>query len=354
MSVQISIVHYADRQRPRTALSEVESMLVYNDILIMLIKSIKELTKYPYRLNIIDNQMDPVARKDLEERLPNIEILRTEGPEWKIRHKDGHIVSGRHHTFPVGANLAMDTMKGDYLVMFHTDLLVSYNWLTSLVQNLKEMEKNYGVPCATSPLLLPYPRSARMPSEEEMLMKIRTRSGLTEPDNVKNYMDIHGVPNKMWGEIPVAINKPGLVTDNGHQLGGAYIASKRFFNEVGHYDPCINRMNDKSYGIKTLTTRCKNTISNHVYLHHIGGLHKRSGCYVQEHYSDKVIGSFAQFVYKWGRKVYRKTLKGGIWIELHQAQVRDPSGGEGRRLVNKYMKEEYVEKPERYLEGGVR
>ncbi|MBA7497141.1 hypothetical protein ES702_07751 [subsurface metagenome] len=293
MSVQISIVHYAESNE-----------LQFNDTLVLLVKSIRALTKYrPYRLNIIDNQMHPKAREDLRRKLPKVEILRT---------------SGKHHTFPVGANLAMDKMKGDYLVMFHTDLLVTWNWLTSLVQNLKWAEKTYGAPCATSPLLTFHPRR-----------------NASRVKSVKKYMDKHSIPYKMWGKFPVAISKPGEVTDNGWRLGGAYMASKRFFREVGHYDPLINRMNDKSYSIKALMTRCRHTVSNHVWLHHVGGLHKSSGCYIKGPYGTRKLGAYAQFKLKWGHVIFKKVQNGSLWPELHRAQ----RAGNARQLVKKYMKQ---------------
>jgi len=292
MSVQISIVHYAEAHE-----------LQFNDVLAFQVKSIRALTKYrPYRLNIIDNQMHPKARKDLEAKIPNVEILRT---------------SGRHHTFPVGANLAIENMKGDYLAMFHTDLLMTWNWLTSFVENLKSAEKGYGVPCAISPILLFHPR------------RNASRVG-----SVRRYMEKHGIPYKMWGKFPVAVSRPGLVTDNGHQLGGAYIASRRFFKEVGSYDPVLNRMNDKSYGIRALMTRCRNTISNRVYLHHVGALHRGSGCYVKGPYGSRKLGEYTQFKLKWGHMVFRKVQNGSIWPELHQAQRK----GTSRKLIKKYMK----------------
>ena len=200
MSVQISIVHYATSDELR-----------FNDVLVFLVKSIKELTKHPYRLNIIDNQMHPEARKDLERKLPNVEILRTEGPEWKVRDRKGNILSGRHHTFPVGANLAMDAMKGDYLVMFHTDLLVSHNWLSSLVKDLKSAEKTYGVPCATCPILIFHPR----------------RNG-SKIESVKRYMEKHGLPYKMWGKFPVVVSHEGSVTDNGWRESQMFLLNEDF------------------------------------------------------------------------------------------------------------------------------
>jgi len=291
--VQISIVHYAEEKNYRT----------FNDVLFTLVKSIRELTKHPYRLNVIDNQSHKIASEDMKAKIPDVEIIRAKG---------------EHHTFPAGANTAIENMQGDYLVLLHTDLLVTFNWLTSLVKNLQTIEKQFGVPCATSPLLLPYPKKDAELFKREWRVDVRT------PTAVSSYMSRYGVPWKMWDDLPIAMSNPGLVTDNGHQLGGAYIASKAFFEEVGPYDPEINRFNDKDYGIRALMTRCRNTISNRAYLHHMGGLHKGCGVYLdaENQYADKELGSYAVFQRKWGVDVFRKVINGSIWRELHEKQRR--------------------------------
>ena len=331
MSVQISIVHYAE-----------DNEIYFNDLLVEQIRSIKALTKHPYRLNIIDNQMSPKARKDLDKKIPDIEILRT---------------SGKNHTFPVGANYAVENMKGKHLFLSHTDMLMSWDWLGSLFQNINEIERQYGTPCATCPILLFYPRTEKPPS------RFHYKKG-KKPDvdevagkwvkntvnvlAIKDYMDRNSVPNKNWYGLPLAVSKPGLVTNNGWRLGGAYMASKVFFDEVGPYDPLVNRMNDKSYGITALMTRCRVTTSNKVYLHHLGGLHKLSGCYRGAGYALNGLGAFAQFKMKWGFKVFKKVQNGDIWPELHKAQA---SGSDtSRRLIEKYRKEGDVFK---FLRGEV-
>lgn len=284
MTVQISVVHYAE-----------ENELVFNDVLVMFVKSIRQLTQYPYKLNIIDNQMHPLARRNLESKLPHVEIIRHEG---------------KHHTFPAGANTAIEKMQGDYLVLLHTDLLVGWGWLNALVQDLKQSEAKYGVPCAISPLLLPYPKTSETPSEEQL--GITTISDLIPPEDVKRYMINHHIPYKLWNNVPVAVSRPTLITDNGHQLGGAYMASRKFFEEVGPYDETLNRTNDRDYGIRALLTSCRNLMSNHVYLHHIGGLHSHSGVYNSHEYD-----GYAAFKSKWGLKAWQAMLTGMMWIKLH-------------------------------------
>lgn len=260
MSVQISIVHYAE-----------ENELAFNDILVMLVKSIRELTEYPYKLNIIDNHIHPKARRDMEAKLPDVEIIRAEG---------------EYHTFPAGANTAIENMDGDYLALLHTDLIVSWGWLKSLVKDLQRGERKFGVPCVTTPILLPYPKIV----------------------DVKNYMVKYHVPHKMWGSIPIAISRAGLVSDNGHQLG-VYMASKKFFEEVGSYDETLARFNDKDYGIRALLTGCRSLVSNGVYLHHMGGLHANSGVYKD--------GGFENFKRKWSVEAWRQVQSGILWIKLH-------------------------------------
>ena len=321
--MQISIVHYAGVFRG----GSVKTKMHLNDILVDQVRSIRSLTKHPYSLNIIDNQMHPEARRDLENKLPDMEILETEGI---------------HHTFPVGANKAIDTLSKDYLFLSHTDMLMSHNWLTALAQDLENTEKRYSVPASVSPILLFYPRLQTSPDKDLMLKTLRTQR-LMEPDKVKNYMNIHGVPHSPWEGQELAVSNPGIITDNGWRLGGAYMTSKKFLDEVGHYDPMMNRMNDKSYGIKALMTRCKVMTSNGVYLHHIGGLHKTSGCYagegyyedgIHKAYGSETLGAYYQFKKKWGFTVFNKVQDGSIWRELHAAQEK----GAGKALIDKYRK----------------
>jgi len=319
MSVQISIVHYAEDR---------DEDLIFNEILYRLVKSIRELTVHKYRLNIIDNQMGPQMRRDIEAKIPDVEIHRTKGI---------------HHTFPVGANLAIEEMKEDYLVLLHTDLLVGYNWLTSLITDLKDSEKRYGLPCSVAPLLLFYPVHPSL--KEKLHHKIRSRQDTMSYNALENYMRECGIPFKLWGDVPVALSNPGLVTNNGHQLGGAYVASKRFFDEVGPYDPLINRFNDKDYGIRALLENTRSLISNKSYIHHMGGLHKTSGCYGGQGYFDEAgikhsygsdnLGAFTQFRLKWGEKVFKKTVDGSLWVELHRAQLE----GRAKELMAEWKKE---------------
>jgi len=323
MKVQISIVHFAE-----------DHQLRFNDVLADQVESIRFFTKYPYRLNIIDNQMPAKARKDLDEKLPDEDILRT---------------SGRYNTFPAGANHAIENMSGDYLFLSHTDLLMGWNWLDCLTLNLQSAEIKEGVPCATCPILIFYPKKKGSPTRfKGKAVEEIAGEWVKDEDSceaVKAYMEKHRVPYKMWGNRPVAVSRSGKVTDNGWRLGGAYLASKKFFDEVGPYDPIINRMNDKSYGIRALMTDCKVTKSNLVYLHHLSALHAKSGVYRGEYFAKQLPperrgkGSYGQFILKWGENVFKKVQDGTIWMELHEAQ-RMGGGSAARKLVEKYMREE--------------
>ena len=272
--------------------------------------------------------MHPGACRDLEEKIPDVEIIETEGI---------------HHTFPAGANTAIEHLTNDYMFLSHTDMLMSHNWLTSLVQDLENIENSHKVPAATYPLLLPYPRLETTPPHETMFRSIRTLSGLQDKSIVQGYMDFHGVPHETWEGRELAVCRSGNITDNGWRLGGAYIASKKFFNEVGPYEPLINRANDKAYAIKALMTRCKVMTSNDAYLHHIGGLHGISGCYGGEgyyedgehkSYGSKELGPFYQIKKTYGLTVWRKIQDGSIWGELHATQPR----GKSRELIEEYRK----------------
>lgn len=315
MSVQISIIHFAEDHELR-----------FNDVLVNQVKSIRFFTKQPYQLNIIDNQMSVKARKDLDEKLPDVEILRT---------------SGRYNTFPAGANHAIENMYGDYLFVSHTDMLMGWNWLECLALNLESVEVKEGVPCATCPSLLFYPRrpgnSARKTADK------------TRVEGVQAYMDKHKIPYRMWDDLPIAISRPGKVSDNGWRLGGAYMASRRFFDEVGLYDPIINRMNDKSYGIRALMTDCRVSNSNRVFLHHASALHGSSGVYKGSYWDKQLppernplgLGAYKQFKLKWGTKIFKKVQDGSLWIELHEAQ-RKGGGASTRKLIEKYRLEGQV------------
>jgi len=89
LSVQVSIFHYAE-----------DDKLYFNDVLVMLVKSIREFTNYPYKLTIIDNEMGWKAREDLEAKIPDIEIIRVP----------------KHETLcgPAGLNGCIQNNKEDY------------------------------------------------------------------------------------------------------------------------------------------------------------------------------------------------------------------------------------------------
>lgn len=281
MSVQISIFHYAE-----------DNQLYFNDVLVMLVNSVRELTDYPYKLNIVDNQMQPKARKDLESKLPDIEIINVP----------------KHDPLcgPAGLNTAIVNNKEDYLVILHTDLLVSWNWLSCWVQNIINAELKYGVPCASTCLLLPYPAN-------EGTKNIPW--GLSEgckPENIEKFLNVSNIPCKKWRNLPIAISNAGVVTDTGHQLG-LYIASKEFWEEVGLHDETMTgTLDDLDMGIRTLITRCRLLISEKVWLHHIGALHQSTGCFLNR--------DPAPFIRKWGVEVLKKLEDGSLWIALHKKQ----------------------------------
>lgn len=280
-TVQISVVHYAE-----------EDELPLNDTVALLIHSIRDLTEYPYKLNIIDNQMHPRARRDLEEKLPDIEIIRTKG---------------NRHTYGAGCNTAIRNFDADYLCILHTDCLVSWNWLTCNMKNLIEAEKKYGVPCITTFKLLPYPISLGTPWSK-MVADDRRKS----PEEVISYLTKWRFPWKMWNSIPIAISHPGSVTDHGWQIG-LYMTNRGFFNEVGLMDETLPIHNDIDYGLRCLATRCRNLISDRVIIHHIGALHRFSGVYGTSF-------TAKPFFMKWGEEIRKTLLDGSIWIDLHKKQ----------------------------------
>lgn len=286
--VQISIIHYAE-----------EDYNLHNSILFLLVDSVKEITTYPYRLNVIDNQCPTKATENMHMNLPDVEIIRTKG---------------EHYTFPAGVNTAIENMQGDYLAVLHTDMLVGFNWLTSLVDNLEKIEEIFGVPCATCPLLLPYPRH-----EPVSVKGIRVRT--LKPSQLAEYMDKKpSMQYKWWRGLPLVVSKPGKVIDNGWRMGGAYIASKGLFEEVGLYDPRIAKGNDRCYAMRTLKTRCRCTKSNLVYLHHMGGLSRNIGAYQLMQFDPRYKGCGRYIIERHGIEDYKKMRGGVIWKELHRKQ----------------------------------
>ena len=279
-TVQISIIHYAD-----------EDELHCNDVLALLVKSIRELTEYPYELNIIDNQMPPKAREDLDEKVPDVDILRN-----------------NTRSYSAGCNLAMRSFDTDYLVVLHTDLLVSWNWLTCAVKNLVDSEKHYGVPCVTTFRLLPYPMSLKLIPWDTFLENV------VSPETVISELDKWGFPWKTWNGIPIAISRPGLVTDHGWQIG-VYMAGREFFDEVGPKEEALEAYEDLDYGLRALATRCRSLISENVVLHHCGGLSALSGVWKGGG------GRLNQpLIDKFGEGILDKLLDGSIWLDLHKKQ----------------------------------
>lgn len=289
LSVQISIFHYAEDEK-----------LYFNDLLVMLVKSIRELTQYPYKLNIIDNEMQPKAREDLEAKLPNIEIIRVPKHERLCG--------------PAGINGCITNNKEDYLVILHTDVLVTWNWLSSWMQNIVNAELFYGIPCASTCLLLPYPANDATDKLPWKLGAVEghDRRGGNSVKNIENYFDNNGIPWRPWRGLPIAVSEPGLVMDVGHQLG-LYIASKEFWEEVGlHDETMLSTFDDLDMGIRTLKTRCRLLISEKVWLHHIGATHQGTGCFTDRNPEP--------FIRKWGKEPLIKMQNGTFWKELHDAQ----------------------------------
>lgn len=279
-TVQVSIIHYAD-----------EDQLWFNDVLALLVKSIRELTTYPYKLNIIDQNMPPLVRKDMEEKVPDVDILRNDKKSPSS-----------------GANLAARNFDTDYMCLLHTDILVSWKWLTCVVENLVESEKNYGVPCVTTFRLLNYPMSLdHIPWDTHL-------SNVVLPDRVGSDMTRWEFPWKMWNGIPIAVSRPGLVTDHGWQIG-VYMAGREFFDEVGEKNETLDSYEDLEYGIRVLKTRCRSLISENVVLHHMGGLHRSSG--IWKGGFGRSYNAFRDMI---GLETMEKVQDGSLWLELHAKQ----------------------------------
>lgn len=279
-TVQISIIHYAD-----------EDELHFNDVLALQIKSIRELTEYPYKLTIIDNMMHPRARKDLDETVPDVDILRNDT-----------------RSYSAGCNLAMRNFDADYLVVLHTDLLVSWKWLTCAVKNLVDSEKHYGVPCVTTFRLLNYPMSLDLIPWDTFLTHI------VPPEKVISELSRWGFPWKMWNGIPIAVSRPGLVTDHGWQVG-VYMTGRELIDEVGFKEERLDAFEDLDYGIRVLATRCRSLISENVVLHHVGALGANSGIW-----KGGAGRSARPLIDKIGDEAMNKIIDGTLWLDLHKRQ----------------------------------
>jgi len=279
-TVQISTIHYAD-----------ENELHFNDVLALQIKSIRELTEYPYKLTIIDNMMHPRARKDLDEKVPDVDILRNDT-----------------RSYSAGCNLAMRNFDTDYLVVLHTDLLVSWKWLTCAVKNLVDSEKHYGVPCVTTFRLLSYPMSLDLIPWDTFLTHI------VPPETVISELSRWGFPWKMWNGIPIAVSRPGLVTDHGWQVG-VYMTGRELIDEVGFKEERLDAFEDLDYGIRVLATRCRSLISENVVLHHVGALGASSGIW-----KGGAGRSMQPLMDKIGEEAVDKMIDGTLWLELHKRQ----------------------------------
>lgn len=294
MSIQVSIFHYSPDPN-------IGNYAIFNDILVTQVKSIREMTDIPYKLNIINNEMHPNALADLKRRLPDMEIIDVPKHE---------ILNG-----PAGENGAILNNKCDYLVILHTDVLVTWNWLSTWLAHVQVAEAYYGVPCAVSPEgLLLYPKNAGS-----------QHIGYT-PQEMQGYMETTMQINwKPWNGVPVGIsgpkppNHPMKLYDVGNELG-LYMASKKFWEEVGlHDETMVSTLDGIDFGVRALKTRCRNLIGGGLWLHHIGGLHLGTGCRLYRNSDGNWIGE-REFVQKWGVEMRRKVADGFAWINLHNEQ----------------------------------
>lgn len=295
MSIQVSIFHYSPDPNLKnpyvTWKGEVANNFIFNDILVMQVKSIRALTDIPYRLSIIDNEMHPAARADLEKRLPDVEIISVP----KHERLNG----------PAGINGCILNNKCDYLVILSTDVLVTWNWLSTWLAHVKNAEALYGVPCAVSPdRLLLYPKN------EASIV------GYTLEELLKGDLN---VPWKYWNGIPVAVSTVGTLYDRGNELG-FYMAHRKFWEEVGlHDEEMISTMDGIDMGLRALKTHCRHLLGGGLFLHHVSGLHGNVGCRLYRS-ADGNWDGCAEFIKKWGIDMRWKVIYGTAWIELHQEQ----------------------------------
>lgn len=292
----VAIIHYSP--------DSMKTHAYINEVLGECIRTVKDYTTYPHLLKIIDNGQRE-GLDDVKQYIPlNAEYI----------HNDG-----KWYTFPAGCNLAIERCTTKYLALIQTDIKVGFNWLGSLIADLKVSEEKYHTPCAVIPILLPYPAGQVERFKSDWW---RINRAKYSPDQVHVYMDGYGVPHKeaRYDEY-LAVSQGGLVTNNGPSLG-VYAASMEFFKEVGLYDPEQYHINDRDYGIQALMTRCHVLTANLVWLHHMGALHRwEQGVYMPDWAEQHGVKSGSErFIEKWGQEIYTKMMNGSIWQELHDKQ----------------------------------
>lgn len=274
---QIFILHWAS-----------SSHLYPNYFTVETVKSIRELTDYPYKLTIIDNYSDLEAFNDLKAKLPDVEIIRNDRTSQCVN-------SGR--------NKIWSLVDSEYFVLLHTDIRVSKGWLSNLLAELNIAERQFDKPCVISPRYAPY-----MLSDEKLYSRFKDHFTVNSLEALRAYCNKYSIPFKN-GVIHSYPFGHAPFTNSGSQLM-MFVASKWFRDAVGEWDELYEGANydDCDMGLTAILKGCKNLQSQTVFLQHLQGVSYGHG---------HLVGDNSQrFIEKWGKQMFDEM--GDAWIRLHR------------------------------------
>lgn len=254
------------------------------------VRSIQELTEYPYELIVVDNYSDTEAFSDLKAKLPaDVKLVRNDRPSRCVN-------SGR--------NKVWSLVDSGYFVLLHTDVKVTKGWLSNMVTEMKMAEEKFGRPCVMSPTFLPYPLL-----DKQLYKRFKAHFAVNSLQQLEAVCRKYGIP---FSNGIVHCKPPGFFTDDGHQLM-MFAASKWFRDSVGEWDERYTGANydDCDMGIVAILKGCKNLHSQTTYVHHLQGVSVGFGVLWDRTVNAKV------FVKKWGKEMFDDMQTGQLWKILH-------------------------------------
>jgi GT2 family glycosyltransferase/tetratricopeptide (TPR) repeat protein len=220
------------------------------------IASIKEFTRVPHRIIVVDNCSTDKTRSYLK-TLPGVDVL----------------LNDENVGFPAACNQAINRADGDYVLLLNNDAVVTEGWLERLVE-IGESEPTIGLvgPMSNSISGLQLDKNARYNAISEMHKYARN------------------IRKRNRGEIATAPRIAFFCT----------LIRKELLDQIGGLDERFSPGNfeDDDFCLRAQLAGFKTLIARDVFIHHYGS--KSFGADGQEAYSRRLEINRKVFVEKWG------------------------------------------------------
>ncbi len=251
------------------------------------LNSIKEHTRAPYEIIVVDNGSSDGTVKYLQKKMKDEDNVKV-------------IFNEDNKGFPAGCNRGMSEASGDYLLLLNNDVVVTESWLTNL---LKAFDRDPALG-----IVGPMTNAVSGPQKEPEVTYC-------------NMEEMHEFAGKY-----ARINE-GKLLYFPRIVGFALLMKREVFDKVGYMEESFGSGNyeDDDYCLRAEAAGYKAAIVKDVFIHHYGSITFRSKG--KENYVASLESNSDLFYEKWKGKIHRPLLSWFIFL-INKAQAdkeKDPA-----------------------------